>query len=74
MNREEVKEQAERVLRELAEHLGEIELEETYNVIQVEGLREDTAPEVDPEFVEAALSIAPRRDERYYVAEAGAWV
>ncbi|NOZ82534.1 MAG: Asp-tRNA(Asn) amidotransferase GatCAB subunit C [Euryarchaeota archaeon] len=74
MSRAEVVREAERVLQELAKHLEEIELEETYHVIEAEGVREDSAPERDSSFSEAALSIAPRRDGRYYVAEAGAWV
>ncbi len=73
-NRREIEREAEHVLRELSKHLEEIELEETYHVIDAESLRADSSPELRRGFREAALSIAPRRDGAHYVAEAGTWV
>ncbi len=73
---EKLKRQAERVLRELSEALGEIDLEETYYVVdEINITRDDGTPEVKRGFRKAVLGIAPKRDEEgYYIAETGGWV
>jgi|Deesub1362A_J573_1020465.scaffolds.fasta_scaffold01120_12 aspartyl-tRNA(Asn)/glutamyl-tRNA(Gln) amidotransferase subunit C len=74
--KEEIRREAERVLKELSEALGEISLEETYYVVEeINVTRGDAEPELRPEFREAALKIAPRKDEEgNYIAEVGSWV
>ncbi|WP_456475707.1 Asp-tRNA(Asn) amidotransferase subunit GatC [Candidatus Pyrohabitans sp.] len=72
----EIRRQAERVLRELSEALGEISLEETYYVVEdINVTREDDTPELKSDFRDMALKIAPRVDEEgNYIAEVGSWV
>jgi predicted Asp-tRNA(Asn)/Glu-tRNA(Gln) amidotransferase subunit C len=76
MDESKVRREAERVLKELSEALGEISLEETYYVVEeINVTRKDAEPELNPKFRKAALKIAPRKDEEgYYIAEMGSWV
>ncbi len=76
MDEEKVRREAERVLKELSEALGEINLEETYYVVEeINVTRNDAEPELNPEFRKVALKIAPHKDdEGYYIAEVGSWV
>ncbi|NOZ57967.1 MAG: Asp-tRNA(Asn) amidotransferase GatCAB subunit C [Euryarchaeota archaeon] len=73
---EKVRREAERVLKELSEALGEIDLEETYYVVEeINITRADGEPELREGLRRAALEIAPKRDEEgYYIAEVGGWV
>ncbi len=76
MDEEKVRREAERVLKQLSEALGEISLKETYYVVEdINVTRRDGEPELDAEFHKAALKIAPHKDEEgYYITEVGSWV
>ncbi len=75
MSQEKIKEEAEKVLEELSLALGEVELEETYYVLEeINVLREDSTPSEKREFRKLAFKNAPMKDEEgYFIAEVGAW-
>ena len=72
----EIEKEAEKVLKELSEALGEIDLEETYYVVEdINVTRGDGKPELEKDFREGALKNAPSADsEGNYKTEVGKWV
>jgi len=72
----EIEKEAEKVLKELSEALGEIDLEETYYVVEdINITRKDGNPGLDKDFREGALKNAPSADEEgNYKTEVGKWV
>jgi len=68
--------QAERVLKELSEALGEINLKETYYVVEeINVTREDGKPRLKDDFREITNKNAPKMDEEgYFIMEVGKWV
>jgi predicted Asp-tRNA(Asn)/Glu-tRNA(Gln) amidotransferase subunit C len=73
---EEIEREAEKVLRELSQVLGEVDLEETYYVVEeINVTRNDENPDLDNEFIEISKKNAPRVDEEgYFITEVGRWV
>jgi predicted Asp-tRNA(Asn)/Glu-tRNA(Gln) amidotransferase subunit C len=77
MDREaEIQKDAEKVLEELSEALGEIDLPETYYVVEdINVTREDGEPDLDKDFKDIMRKNAPRVDEDgNFVMEVGKWV
>jgi predicted Asp-tRNA(Asn)/Glu-tRNA(Gln) amidotransferase subunit C len=72
----EVEKQAEKVLKELSKALGDIDLQETYYVVdEINVTRKDGRPKVEEGFRERILRIAPKVDEDgNIVTEVGEWV
>lgn len=73
----EIEKEAEKVLRELSLVLGEIDLKETYYVVEeINVTRGDREPEDNsPEFRKITRKNAPRMDEDgNFIMEAGRWV
>ena len=67
--------QAERVLKELSEALGEINLKETYYVVEeINVTREDGKPSLKDDFREIIDKNAPKMEEGYFIMEVGKWV
>ncbi len=74
--KEEVRKEAEKVLEELSHALGEVDLAETYYVVdEINVTREDGDPMVDESFLKSIRSNAVKMDEDgYYTMETGKWV
>lgn len=72
----EVQKEAEKVLKELSEALGEINLGETYYVVEdINITRSDSGARVDGKFREIIKKNAPKLDEGgSFVMEVGKWV
>ena len=72
----EVQKEAEKVLKELSEVLGEINLAETYYVVEeINITRSDGTPEVKEDFKKIIRKNAPKLDEEgRFVMEVGTWV
>ncbi len=72
----EVQKEAEKVLKELSEALGEINLSETYYVVEeINITRSDSEAKVDGKFREIIKKNAPKLDEEgSFVMEVGKWV
>jgi predicted Asp-tRNA(Asn)/Glu-tRNA(Gln) amidotransferase subunit C len=71
-----IKEEAEKVLRELSQALGEIDLKETYYVVEeINITRGDGEPKTNENFKELIMKNAPKVDEDgSYIMEVGKWV
>lgn len=71
-----IKEEAEKVLRELSQALGEIHLEETYYVVEeINITRGDGEPRTRESFRRLIMRNAPRlHEDGSYVMEVGEWV
>ncbi len=71
-----IQKEAEKVLEELSLALGDIDLEETYYVVEdINVTRGDGEPRVSEEFNETTKKNAPRLDkEGSFVTEIGKWV
>ena len=76
MEKEEVKKEAEKVLEELSHALGEVDLDETYYVVEdINVTREDSNPEVDDAFLKSIRKNAVQMDkDGYFIMEKGKWV
>ncbi len=76
VSEEESREEAEKVLEELSKALGEIDLVETYYVVEeINVTRQDGAPNVGKEFKKGIKKNAPKSDEDgNFVMEMGKWV
>lgn len=72
----EVQKEAEKVLKELSEALGEINLSETYYVVEeINITRSDSEAKVNGKFREIVKKNAPKLDEEgSFVMEVGKWV
>jgi predicted Asp-tRNA(Asn)/Glu-tRNA(Gln) amidotransferase subunit C len=72
----EIKEEAEKVLKELSQALGEIDLKETYYVVdEINVTRRDGEPKRGKDFKKLIQRNAPRMAENgSYVMEVGKWV
>jgi predicted Asp-tRNA(Asn)/Glu-tRNA(Gln) amidotransferase subunit C len=72
----EVKKEAEKVLKELSDALGEIKLKETYYVVEeINVTRKDGDPVLDEKFRKISKKNAVHiDDEGYFVTEIGRWV
>ncbi|MFQ5815887.1 MAG: Asp-tRNA(Asn) amidotransferase GatCAB subunit C, partial [Candidatus Hydrothermarchaeaceae archaeon] len=73
---EDIKEEADKVLRELSSALGEIDLAETYYVVEdINVTRNDGGPSTDGNFKKIIKRNAPKSDEDgNFVMEMGKWV
>ncbi|MFQ6136478.1 MAG: Asp-tRNA(Asn) amidotransferase subunit GatC [Candidatus Hydrothermarchaeales archaeon] len=71
-----IKREAEKVLKELSEALGDIDLVETYYVVEdINVTRHDREPGVDEGFKKITRKNAPRLDkEGSFIMEIGKWV
>ncbi|MBI5253005.1 MAG: Asp-tRNA(Asn) amidotransferase GatCAB subunit C [Euryarchaeota archaeon] len=71
-----VQKEAEKVLKELSEALGEINLSETYYVVEdINITRSDGEAKVDKKFREIIKKNAPKLDEEgSFIMEVGKWV
>ncbi|MFQ5975692.1 MAG: Asp-tRNA(Asn) amidotransferase subunit GatC [Candidatus Hydrothermarchaeales archaeon] len=71
-----IQKEAEKVLKELSEALGDIDLEETYYVVEdINVTRKDGESSISKEFNETTKKHAPRMDkEGSFVTEIGKWV
>ncbi len=71
-----IQKEAEKVLLQLSEALGDIDLEETYYVVEdINVTRRDGVPSISKEFNEITKKNAPRLDkEGRFVTEIGKWV
>jgi len=72
----EIQKEAEKVLKELSEALGEINLSETYYVVEeINITRSGGEAKVDERFKEIIKKNAPKLDEEgSFVMEVGKWV
>lgn len=73
---EDIKAEADKVLRELSEALGDIDLAETYYVVEdINVTRESGEAKVDRGFEKVAKKNAPKLDEDgNFIMEMGQWV
>lgn len=71
-----IEKDAEKVLKELSEALGDIDLAETYYVVDdINVTRKSKKPSIDKKFEKQAKKNAPRVDEDgSFVMEIGKWV
>lgn len=71
-----IEKEAEKVLRELSEALGETDLKETYYVVEeINITRGDGKPRKDSNFRKFIVKNAPKMDEEgSYIMEVGKWV
>jgi predicted Asp-tRNA(Asn)/Glu-tRNA(Gln) amidotransferase subunit C len=76
MAKEDIQKEAEKVLKELSETLGDIDLAETYYVVdEINVTRESKKPTLDEKFIKQAKKNAPKIDEDgSFVMEIGKWV
>jgi predicted Asp-tRNA(Asn)/Glu-tRNA(Gln) amidotransferase subunit C len=76
MTKEDIQKEAEKVLKELSEALGDIDLAETYYVVdEINVTRKSKKPTLDKKFVTQAKKNAPKMDEDgSFVMEIGRWV
>ncbi len=73
---DDIKEEAEKVLSELSTALGEVDLVETYYVVDEINVTEgDGSPKTVKDFVKSLRKNAPHMDEEgNYIMEIGKWV
>jgi predicted Asp-tRNA(Asn)/Glu-tRNA(Gln) amidotransferase subunit C len=73
---DEIQKEAEKVLKELSEVLGEINLKETYYVVEdINVTRKDGKSKVNKEFRAIVKKNAPKTDEDgNFIMEIGKWV
>ena len=76
MTKEEIQKEAEKVLEELSEVLGDIDPAETYYVVdEINVTRVSKKPTRDEKFIARAKKNAPKLDEDgSFVMEIGKWV
>ena len=76
MVREDIQKEAEKVLKELSEALGDIDMPETYYVVdEINVTRISKKPKLDKKFIAQAKKNAPNLDEDgSFVMEVGGWV
>jgi predicted Asp-tRNA(Asn)/Glu-tRNA(Gln) amidotransferase subunit C len=76
IDREEIKKEAEKVLEELSKDLGEVDLEETYFVVdEINVTREEGPPQSSAAFIKSLRKNASHMNEEgYFVMEMGKWV
>ncbi len=76
IEKDDIKREAEKVLNELSKALGEVDLEETYYVVDEINVTEpDGEPSVDKRFVKSLRKNAPHMDEEgNFIMEIGKWV
>ena len=76
MTKEDIQKEAEKVLKELSEALGDIDLAETYYVVdEINVTRKSKKPTLDKRFAKQTKKNAPRMDEDgSFVMEIGRWV
>ncbi|MBU2559418.1 hypothetical protein KKA03_00810 [archaeon] len=76
MSEEDIQKEAEKVLRELSEALGDIDMPETYYVVdEINVTRKSIKPTIDKRFIKQAKKNAPKMDEDgSFVMEIGGWV
>jgi predicted Asp-tRNA(Asn)/Glu-tRNA(Gln) amidotransferase subunit C len=73
---DDIKEEAEKVLSELSAALGELDLAETYYVVdEINVTKGDGSPNTEKDFVKSLRKNAPHMDEEgNYIMEIGKWV
>ncbi len=76
MAKEDIPKEAERVLKELSKALGDIDLAETYYVVDdINVTRKSKKPTLDKKFVKQTKKNAPSMDEDgNFIMEIGKWV
>jgi len=76
VSEDEIREEAEKVLKELSKALGEIDLAETYYVAEdINVTRNDGEPKVAEKFKKGIKKNAPKCDEDgNFVMEMGKWI
>ena len=76
VDKEDVKKEAEKVLEELSHALGDVDLEETYYVVdEINVTRADGSPFTSKKFLKTLKANAPHTDEKgNFVMEIGKWV
>jgi predicted Asp-tRNA(Asn)/Glu-tRNA(Gln) amidotransferase subunit C len=76
MSEEDIQKEAEKVLKELSEVLGDIDMPETYYVVDdINVTRRSKKPTLDKKFIKQAKKNAPKMDEDgSFVMEIGKWV
>jgi predicted Asp-tRNA(Asn)/Glu-tRNA(Gln) amidotransferase subunit C len=74
--KDDIKAEAEKVLKELSAALGEVDLEETYYVVEeLNVTRRDGSPKVGESFKRSLRKNAPHMDkEGNFIMEIGKWV
>ncbi len=74
--RDDIKKEAQEVLEELSKTLGEIDLEETYYVVEdINVTRKDGTPELDEDFKTITKKNAVKLDsDGNFIMEVGKWV
>lgn len=72
--REEIKEQAKKILTNFSEELGKVKLKASGGKKEVGGFREEKNPaKPDSDFRERMFSNAPLKEEDYIIAEKKEW-
>ncbi len=73
---DDIKEEAEKVLSELSAALGEVDLKETYYIVdEINVTERDGTPKTDKDFVKSLHKNAPNMDEGgNFIMEIGKWV
>lgn len=76
MEKADIKKEGDRILSELSAALGEVDLEETYYVVdEINVTRRDGAPRTDDGFIRMLKKNAPHMDENgNFIMEIGKWV
>jgi predicted Asp-tRNA(Asn)/Glu-tRNA(Gln) amidotransferase subunit C len=76
MTKEDIQKEAEKVLKELSLALGDIDMPETYYVVdEINATRVSKKPTLDKKFIKQAKKNAPKMDEDgSFVMEIGRWV
>jgi len=76
MAKEDIQKEAEKVLKELSEALGDIDLAETYYVVdEINVTRSGKKPTLDKKFIAQVKKNAPKLDDDgSFVMEIGKWV
>jgi predicted Asp-tRNA(Asn)/Glu-tRNA(Gln) amidotransferase subunit C len=76
MSEEDIQKEAEKVLKELSEVLGDIDMPETYYVVDdINVTRRSKKATLDKKFIKQAKKNAPKMDEDgSFVMEIGKWV
>jgi predicted Asp-tRNA(Asn)/Glu-tRNA(Gln) amidotransferase subunit C len=76
IEKEDIRKEAEQVLSELSAALGEVNLQETYYVVdEINVTQADGTPKTDKNFIKAVKKNAPQMDEEgNFIMEIGKWV
>ena len=76
MAKKDIQKEAEKVLKELSESLGDIDMPETYYVVdEINVTRVSKKPTLDKKFIKQAKKNAPKMDDDgNFVMEVGRWV